>query len=101
MAEPQKPTETDTKTHLSGIVFRNVALPLKWPGERPPQLRRKRPDTHEPEYKLRGQKLFDLEQAQCVIEERARRSPLHGFTHIDQLGTFLDPKVFERVQWRT
>ncbi len=105
-AKRKKPTEIDPKAHRRGLVFLNaaraprdlVALPLNRLGERPPQRRRKRPDTHEPEHKVRGQKLFDLEQAQCVIEERARLSPLYGFTHIDQLGTFLDPKVFERLR---
>ena len=105
-AKLKKPTEIDPKAHRRALVFLNaaraprdlVALPLKRLGEKPPHLRRKRPDTHEPEHKVRGQKLFDLEQAKSVIKERARLSPMYGFTHIDQLGTFLDPKVFEHLR---
>lgn len=50
-----------------------------------PQETLKRPDVDEPMHEKPRKKLIDLKQAQRILEERDRLSPLYGFMHLDQL----------------
>ncbi|MCZ6528423.1 MAG: DUF1929 domain-containing protein [Candidatus Dadabacteria bacterium] len=103
----KKNSEIDPKAHKRALRFLNTARTPKQFMELPqntievltdPEHRLKRPDLHEPERKVPGPKLLDREQAECVIRERDRHSPLHGFTHITQLEAIVNPKVFQRIR---
>lgn len=54
-----------------------------------PQETLKRPDVDEPMQEHPRKKLIDLKQAQRILEERDKLSPLYGFKHLDQLREFV------------
>ena len=94
MAKEKSPPKIDPEIHKRVLRFLNAARTPQDLLELPqneiellvdPEHRRKRPDPHEPIEKKLPVKLFDIKQAEHVLKGREELSPIHGFSHIDQL----------------
>jgi len=91
-AESQKPFPLDARNHRRLLRFLNAAHRPEDLAYAPqneiktePQETLKRPDVDEPMQERPREKLIDIKQAQRILEERDKLSPLYGFKHLDQL----------------
>jgi len=106
MIKQPKTPDIDPRAHKRALRFLNAARTPQDLLELPqnevevlvdPERRRKRPDLHERIEKKPPVKLFDLKQAERVLNECRKLSPLYGFTHIDQLENILGGDAFKRI----
>lgn len=92
----------DPKAHKRILRFLNAARTPQELVELPQneikvrhEVDRGRPDVHEPAKKPRT-KIFDLEEAERVFQERQRLNPLYGFTHLDQVEKIVGKRRFAK-----
>jgi hypothetical protein len=91
-AELKKPLPLDARNQRRLLRFLNAAHRPEDLAYAPqneikaePQETLKRPDVDEPMQERPREKLIDIKQAQRILEERDKLSPLYGFKHLDQL----------------